>query len=98
MLRTWYVRAVFGEVLWTEDSEAHIARHDVQPSEVEQALYGRPRLSTAGREGTTLVLGTSSEGRYLLVVVTEAADGRDFVVTARDMTDRERRLFREKGR
>jgi uncharacterized protein len=88
---------VFGEVMWTEDSEAHIARHGVQPSEVEQALYGRPRLSTTGRKGTTLVLGTSNEGRHLLVVVTEAADGRDFVVTARDMTDSEKRLFREKG-
>ena len=83
--------------MWTEDSEAHIARHGVQPSEVEQALYGRPRLSTKGRKGTTLVLGTSKEGRHLLVVVTEAADGRDFVVTARDMTDSEKRLFREKG-
>lgn len=88
---------MFGEVLWTEDSEAHITRHGVQPSEVEQALYGHPRLSTAGRKGTTLVLGTSNEGRHLLVVVAEAADGRDFVVTARDMTDSEKRLFREKG-
>jgi hypothetical protein len=42
-------------------------------------------------------LGTSNEGRHLLVVVTEGADGRDFVVTARDMTDSEKRLFREKG-
>ena len=88
---------MFGEVLWTEDSEAHIARHGVQPSEVEQALYGRPRLSTPGRKGTTLVLGTSNAGRHLLVVVAEAADGLDFVVTARDMTDSEKRLFREKG-
>lgn len=83
--------------MWTEDSEAHIAHHGVQPSEVEQVLYGRPRLSTTGRKGTTLVLGTSNEGRHPVVVVTEAGDGRDFVVTARDMTDSEKRLFREKG-
>jgi uncharacterized protein len=88
---------VFGEVMWTEDSEAHIARHGVQPSEVEQALYTRPRLTTAGRDGTTLVLGTSNEGRHLPIVVAESADGRDFVVTARDMTDNEH-VFREKGR
>jgi uncharacterized DUF497 family protein len=88
---------VFGEVLWTEDSEAHIARHGVRPSEVEQTLYGRPRLSIRGRKETVLVLGTSNEGRHLLVVVAEASDGRDFVVTARDMTDTEKRLFREKA-
>ncbi len=74
-----------GEVLWTEESEAHIARHGVTPTEVEQALYSRPRLSVAGRDDTRLVLGTSDAGKYLFVVVTEAADGRDFVVTgARD--------------
>ncbi len=83
--------------MWTEDSEAHITRHGVQPSEVEQVLYTQPRLSTAGRRGTTLVLGTSNDGRHLVVVVSEAADGRDFVVTARDMTDGEKRLFRKKG-
>jgi uncharacterized protein len=33
-------------------------------------------------------------GRHLLIVLSGAADGRVFVVTARDMTDTERRLFR----
>lgn len=92
------ISGVFGEVVWTEDSEAHIARHGVTPLEVEQALYARPRLTAPGREGVTEVLGTSDAGRHLLIVVTESADGRDFVVTARDMTDTEKRLFREKGR
>jgi hypothetical protein len=32
------------------------------------------------------------------VVVSQAADGRDFVITAREMTRSERRRFREKGR
>lgn len=100
--RTYHARStlgsVFGEVMWTEDSEAHIARHGVTPSEVEQVLYGRPRLVVSGRDDTRLVLGTNMAGRHLLVVVTESADGRDFVVTARDMTDNEKRLFREKGR
>jgi hypothetical protein len=88
---------VFGEILWTEDSEAHIARHDVTPLEVERALYSRPRLVTAGRESTREVLGTTDANRYLFILVAEATDGRDFVITARDMTDNERRLFREKG-
>ena len=84
--------------MWTEESEAHIARHGITPSEVEQVLYGRPRLTSPGRDGTTLVLGTGDDGRHLLVLVAEAADGRDYVVTARKMTTAEKRLFREKGR
>ena len=88
---------VFGEIRWTEDSEAHIARHNITPYEVEQALYTHPRLAVPGRENTTEVLGTTTAGRHLLVVVTEAADGRDYIITAREMSPTERRTFRAKG-
>jgi hypothetical protein len=40
---------VLGEILWTEESEAHIARHGVTPSEVEDAIYARPRWVEKGR-------------------------------------------------
>jgi len=93
----WYDVVVFGEIRWTEDSEAHIARHNITPYEVEQALYTRPRLAVPGRENTTEVLGTTTAGRHLLVVVTEAADGRDYIITARDMSPTEKRTFRGKG-
>jgi len=93
----WYAVVVFGEIRWTEDSETHIARHNITPYEVEQALYTRPRLAVPGREDTTEVLGTTTVGRYLLVVVTEAADGRDYIITARDMSPTEKRTFRAKG-
>lgn len=82
--------------MWTDDSEAHIARHGIDALEVEQVLYGRPRLRTAGWNETTLVLGTSNDGRHLLIVVAEAADRRDFVFTAREMKNYEKRLFRER--
>jgi hypothetical protein len=29
---------VFGEIMWTLESEVHIARHGVTPDEVEEAL------------------------------------------------------------
>lgn len=96
--RAWYAGEVFGEVLWTQDSETHIARHNVTPLEVEQALYTRPRLRVPGREGVFEVLGTTDAGRHLFVVVAQSADGRDFVITARNMTAAEKRTFREKGR
>lgn len=84
-------------MLWTQDSETHIARHNVTPLEVEQVLYTRPRLVVSGREGVSEVLGTSNAGRYLFVVVAQSADDRDFIITARDMTVAEKRTFREKG-
>jgi hypothetical protein len=89
---------VFGEILWTLESEIHIARHGVTPDEVEEALYSQPRLVQPGREGTRLVYCGTTAGRYLLVVVAEAPDGRDFIVTARGMTEMEKRAFRRRGR
>ncbi|MGH3503867.1 MAG: hypothetical protein ACRDQA_23675 [Nocardioidaceae bacterium] len=89
---------MFGEILWTEESEAHIARHGVSPNEVEESIYGRPRLTDRGREETTLVYGATGAGRYLFVVVAEAADGRDYIVTAREMTESEKRAFCKRRR
>ena len=85
-------------VTWTEASEEHIARHALQPREVEEVLYGRPRYIAPGRDGTCLVFGTTAAGRHLLVVIAESLDGGVGIVTARDMTDAEQRLFHRKGR
>lgn len=79
---------------WTEASEEHIARHAVQPHEVEDTLYSQPRRITPGRNGTQLVFGTTRSGRHLLVVTGQAHDGGISIVTARDMTAAEQRLFR----
>ncbi|MFD3702765.1 hypothetical protein ACFWUP_06420 [Nocardia sp. NPDC058658] len=54
------------EILWTDDSEAHIAAHGVTPSEVEQATT-RPRYLQPGREASTLLFGRTTAGRYLFV-------------------------------
>jgi uncharacterized DUF497 family protein len=86
------------EISWSPEREAHIARHGVTPGEVEDVCYSRPRWTATGRAGSTLVYGTTAAGRYLLVVVAEALDGCHLVVTAREMTDSERRTFRRKGR
>jgi hypothetical protein len=55
-------------------------------------------MLTHVREIRWTVFGTTNSGRYLLVVLAEASDGRDYVVTARDMTDAERQAFQRKGR
>jgi uncharacterized protein len=63
------------DIRWTDNSEDHIAAHNVTPDEVEQVLYTRPRLVLKGPEGTEYLFGTTDEGRYLLVVLAESIDG-----------------------
>ena len=87
-----------GVILWTEKSEDHIAKHNVTPDEVEEVLFGRPRLWVPGRQGTRLCLGQTDAGRYLLVVTAQSGEDQIFIVTARDMKENERRLFGRKGR
>lgn len=84
------------ELRWTERNESHIARHGVTPLEVEEAVSGGRVIVTTGRNDTKIVLGCSYSGRYLLTVLSEAEDGREFVVTARDMTLKEIRRFRKR--
>jgi uncharacterized protein len=84
------------DIHWTDDSETHIARHGVTPEEVEQSTH-RPFYTMPGRDGTTLLFGQTDAGRYLLVVLARSGDGRWFVVTARAMTDSERRVFKKKA-
>ncbi len=93
-----YSKGALPPITWTEESEDHIARHGVRPEEVQAALYIRPRWITPGRGDTTLVFAMTEAGRHLLVVIAPALDGGVYVVTARDLTDSERRTFRRKGR
>jgi hypothetical protein len=89
---------MYREIIWSDESEGHIARHGISPPEVDHGVNARPIWTTPGRSGTTLVYCTTSAGRYLLVVLAEELDGTWRVVTARDMTDSERRTFSQKGR
>jgi uncharacterized DUF497 family protein len=92
-----YNWVVFKSVRDSEWSADHIAAHGVTLAEVRQAILEGPYWATPGREGTTLAYGRTYAGRYLLVVV--IAEGEEaFVVTARDMTDAEKKTFRRKAR
>lgn len=86
------------ELAWSDGSEAHIAKHSVRASEVEEVVNARPRWEHPGAEGSTLVYGRSVAGRALLVVLVESADGRWYLATARDLSTSEMRTFRRKGR
>ncbi len=69
-------------------------RHGVAFHEAEQACYSEERHVRRGREGLYKVFGPSEEGRYLLVVLADQGSGVWRIVTARDMTGQERRLYR----
>jgi hypothetical protein len=76
----------------------HIERHGVSPAEVEEACFGRAltfRAKSEGENPVYYVLGQTSAGRYLFCVVIRFPDGKGYPVTARPMTEREKRRYQQ---
>lgn len=71
----------------------HVARHNVTRDEVEDVLYNRASMARRVREGAIAVYGRTMAGRYLIVFVLPKPAHTVFVLTARDMTNVERRHY-----
>jgi uncharacterized protein len=86
------------EFVWPEDRIDHIDRHGVTPAEVEEACFGQALVQRAKSEGENpvyYILGQTNGGRYLFCVIIGFPDGKAYPVTARPMTDKEKRCYRE---
>ena len=86
------------EFVWPAERIEHIARHGVTPNEVEDVCFGNPLIQRAKSEGENPVyymLGQTRAGRYLFCVVIAFPDGKGYPVTARPMTNKEKRRYRQ---
>ncbi|MCH8268641.1 MAG: BrnT family toxin [Acidobacteria bacterium] len=84
------------EFIWSPDRVAHIGRHGVQPEEVEEVCFGQALVQHAkssGRNPVYYVLGQTSSGRRLFCVVIQFPNGKGFLVTARPMTQKEKKQY-----
>ena len=83
------------ELLWDADTEDKLAsKHGVRLDEVADVCFGE-HYERRGRENTHLLFGQTSAGRYLMVVLGPRPDRRAKLITAREMTDAERRAYQE---
>lgn len=80
---------------WDDDNVFHIARHEFTPDEVEEVFAGAYKVRR-GRQKLYIALGETLDGRLAFVVFRRLPQGLVRVITARDMEDAERRLFRRK--
>ena len=84
-------------ITWDEDTADHISRHAVSPEEVEEVLFNDSdsQRIMRGKENRYLAYGKTNAGRFLLVVLI-IANRKTRIITARDMTDREKKFYRRK--
>lgn len=71
------------------------SKHSVQFEEAEQVCLSDKHHVRKGREGLYKIFGQTFAGRYLLVVLVYKGDGHWKIVTAREMIDEERKLFKK---
>ena len=69
------------------------SRHRISFTEVEESCLSDRRHIRRGGEGLYKVFSQTVAGRYVLVVLVNLGGGDWKIVTAREMTDGERRLY-----
>ena len=84
------------EIIWDDYRIEHVARHDVDPHEVEEACDDP--YHTARRQGKSRyrLYGQASSGRYLFVVLERMENNEFRPITARDMTQSEKQGLRKR--
>lgn len=80
---------------WDDYRIEHIAEHDIEPHEVSEVCEDSRHL--AHREGRNRyrLYGQTRQGRYLFVILEQVETAVYKPITARDMTDNERRNYRK---
>ena len=69
-------------------------KHGVTLHEAEEACLYERRHVRRGRDGLYKVFSRTQAGRYLLVVLVDLGLGVWKIVTAREMSEQEQRLYR----
>jgi hypothetical protein len=99
----YYIVNRFGDwmkiqnISWDQETVDHIANHGVSPEEVEQVLFNDYDIPVImrGKENKYLAYGKTDSGRFLFVVwVSKYRKTR--IVTARDMTKKEKQFYRKR--
>ena len=79
-------------LVWADETVEHLSRHGVSPQEAEEASRLQPYVLRT-RAGRYLALGQTIGGRYVTVIIAPLGGGRAKVITARPMTESERRQY-----
>ncbi len=89
-------------VIWLEDIVEKIRRkHGVNQSEAVEVLKNQPLFRFAEKgyrkgENVYVALGRTNSGRYLAVFFVYKSGNQALIVSARDMTNSERRKYEER--
>ncbi len=89
-------------IIWLDEIlDKLIGKHNVYQHEVKEILNTKPHFRFVekghrSRENVYAAMGQTDGGRYLVVFFVHKIDRRALILSARDMTKAERRLYEAK--
>lgn len=92
---------IVGLIWFDEIVEKLIRKHNVQQREVREVLSNKPHFRFVEKghrlgENVYAAMGRTDSGRYLIVFFIYKVDKRALILSARDMTKTERKLYEKK--
>ena len=82
-------------IAWDNESITHIARHGVEPFEVEDVLFdGVPHILKM-RQSRYAAYGQTRSGRYLTIIF-ELLKHKAYIITTRAMSEAERKFYKRR--
>ena len=81
------------QLIWDDWNVEHISKHKVSINEVEEVCR-LARKTFKSYKGRLIILGKTQKGRLLTIVLAPEGKGKYYVVTARDISKKERRIFK----
>jgi len=82
------------KIIWKEENVEHIGKHKITPQEVETLCFDDVPKIKKGKGNTYYILGQTDSGRYLFVVARLWRKGAIYIITARDMDTKEKKLYK----
>jgi len=83
---------------WDENIINHIARHEINPEEIEELAFEDYPYIRRGKRGRRYLYGQTLGGRHLFTVYVLSSEKIAQVITAREMDEKERKLYLGRGK
>ena len=81
------------KLIWDVWNIAHIARHYVDPDEVEAVCKTKPIILRARQKGRLILIGLTEEERMLTIILEAKGGSRYYPITAYDANDTDSALY-----
>ena len=84
------------EIVWNKECIAHIARHGVEPQEVEEVCFQMKPFIMKAKNNRYFAMGQTCSGRYLAIIFEYLGNSAAKIITARAMSESERKFYQRR--